>query len=265
MDELVILKLGGSVITRKSDGLREVDSLNLSRLCRETAEAQKRMRFGLIVVHGAGPFGHVPAKEYELNKGLRSDKQLTGFSVTHESMEELNAYVVDALIEEGINALAYQPSAVGVLRGGKLVYFPTIVLEGLLKAGLVPVSYGDVLLDEKTGVGILSGDHLIPYLARKLHANRVIITTDVDGVFNVDPKDGGGAELIKEITPENIGFFHVGKSKGTDVTGGMRRKLNELLSLTEEGINSEIISGVKPGILKRSLLGEKGLGTLIRK
>ncbi|MBN2015170.1 MAG: isopentenyl phosphate kinase family protein [Candidatus Altiarchaeota archaeon] len=264
MDELVILKLGGSVITKKSDNKREVDRVNLRRLCQEIAEAIDEKRFRLLVVHGAGPFGHVPAQEYGLDKGLRSGKQLKGFSLTRQSMEELNSYVVDALLEAGINAISYQPSAVGVLSGGKLIYFPTKVLAYLLEMDMVPVSYGDVLVDEKTGVGILSGDHLVPYLARKLHASRVIITTDVDGIFDVDPKGGGSSELIKEITQRNMASLSVGKSRGTDVTGGMKRKLDELLRLAGEGINSEVISGVKPGILKRSLLGEKNLGTLIR-
>jgi len=263
MSRLVILKLGGSVITRKDADKKEVDSANLARLASEIAEAKKEKDFQLVIVHGAGPFGHVPAKEYELDKGLVSEKQLRGFSVTHQSMEELNSAVVDSLIKEGIPAVAYQPSAAGVLKNRKLTYFPTIVLKKLLKVGMVPVAHGDVLIDEETGVNILSGDHLVPYLARKLHAKRIILATDVPGVFDSDPKDNRDARLIKEINSRNIGSLNVGASKATDVTGGMRRKLDELLELAKAGIDSEIISAKRPGLLKRALLGETGLGTLI--
>ncbi|RLI52587.1 MAG: amino acid kinase [Candidatus Thorarchaeota archaeon] len=264
MRELIILKLGGSVITRGEEKA-EVDEENLRRLAREIAEAKRDGNFRLMVVHGAGPFGHVPARKYGLDKGLRDDRQLEGFSVTHQSMEKLNFSVVCSLREEGINAIAYQPSTLGILRDKELVYFPTRVLERLLEMDMIPVAYGDVLVDEKTGINILSGDHLVPYLARRLKADRVVIATDVDGVFNLDPKKHENAELIKEITSENVNsILEVGTSRRTDVTGGMERKLNELLCLAAQGIHSEIVSGVKPDILKRALLGEKGLGTLIR-
>jgi len=266
MQELIILKLGGSVITKKSEEKAEINEENLKRLAKEIAEAKRDSNFRLMVVHGAGPFGHVPAKEYGLDKGLRDDRQLKGFSVTHQSMEKLNFSVVNSLRKEGLNAIAYQPSTLGILKDKKLVYFPTEVLEKLLEMNMSPVAYGDVLVDEKTGINILSGDHLVPYLARKLKANRVVIATDVEGVFNLDPKRYKDAELIKEITSENVNsILEIGTSKRTDVTGGMERKLNELLRLAAQGIQSEIVSGVKPGILKRTLLGEKGLGTLIRK
>ncbi len=265
MSELVILKFGGSAITRKKEGVREVRKDVLDRLCWELAEAKKERGFGVVVVHGAGPFGHVPASDYGLSEGLKSERQVVGFSLTHQSMEELNAIGVDSLIRHGLNAVAYQPSALGILRKGRLSYLPTKVLIKLLGIDMVPVAYGDVLIDEVTGINILSGDHLVPYLARELHADRVILLTDVGGVFDLDPEDSKDAVLVKEITPGNIDLVcKVSASKGTDVTGGMRRKLDELIGLTQSGIESEIVSALEPGILKRALLGERGLGTLIR-
>jgi isopentenyl phosphate kinase len=265
MPELVILKLGGSVVAGKGEEKAEADKGNLRRLAREISEAKREGRFRLLIVHGAGPFGHVPAREYGLDKGLKNARQVEGFSLTHQSMEKLNYSVVDFLIREGLNAIAYQPSALGILRDRELVYFPIKVLEQLLDMDLIPVAYGDVLADEKTGVNILSGDHLVPYLARKLNADRVVVATDVDGIYDKDPKKYGDAKLIGEVTSENIGLIHeIGSSRRTDVTGGMERKLDELLKLADQGIESEIISALKPGILKKTLLGGKGLGTLIR-
>ena len=62
--ELVILKLGGSVITRKDEGRAEVNKDNLARLSGEIADAQKEKKFLVVIVHGAGPFGHILAKAY---------------------------------------------------------------------------------------------------------------------------------------------------------------------------------------------------------
>ncbi|MEA3254342.1 MAG: isopentenyl phosphate kinase [Candidatus Altiarchaeota archaeon] len=263
--ELIILKLGGSVITRKSEDKAEVHGENLKRLAGEIAKAKEKRNFSLVIVHGAGPFGHVPAKRYGLDKGIKDERQLKGFALTHQSMEKLNYFVVDELGKAGVNAVAYQPSAVGILKNSKLIYFPTIVMEELISLDVVPVAYGDVLVDEETGVNILSGDHLVPYLAEALNAERVVMAADVPGIFDSDPKINKDAKLIKEINPGNIGRIkEIGSSQGTDVTGGMERKLSELLRLAESGIESEIINAIKPGLLKKALLGEKGLGTIIK-
>lgn len=265
MNKIIVLKLGGSVITKKREGKAEVNEKNLNRLAREIAQAKRQEKFRLVLVHGAGPFGHVPAKKYGLDKGLMDKKQIGGFSITHQSMEKLNFAVIEALRREGLNAIAYQPSAVGILKNGRLKFFPVDVIKKLLDIDMIPVAYGDVLVDEISGIGILSGDHLVPYLAESLKADRVIITTDVPGIYALDPKKNSNAKIIREINLDNIKLIRLGNSTATDVTGGMKKKVLELLRLAENGIESEVISALKPGNLKRSLLGEIGIGTIIKK
>lgn len=60
--QLIILKLGGSAITAKDESRPEVNAANLERLAGEIAEARKEADLSMFIVHGAGPFGHVPAK-----------------------------------------------------------------------------------------------------------------------------------------------------------------------------------------------------------
>ena len=262
----IIIKLGGSAITAKDDSRPEVNAANLERLAGEISEALKGDKSSLFIVHGAGPFGHVPAKKYELNSGLKSSDQVIGISETHQSMEELNYAVVGTLRKFGIPAIAFQPSAGGILKKGKLIKFPLEVIEKMLEIGLVPVSYGDVLLDLDKGVSILSGDHLVSYLAEKLKADRVLLVADVPGIFDKDPKKNKDAKIVKELDRKSIHLIQeIGSAKGTDVTGGMKGKLDELLRLADMGIESEIISGFVPENLMRSLHGERGIGTIIKK
>ena len=263
MAETVVLKLGGSIITKKAQGKLEVDEVNLTRLAGEIAEALLQSDIKLVIIHGAGPFGHVLAEKYKLTEGLLGSEQIEGMAATHASMEKLNAAVVGALIESGVTAISFQPSAGGILDNQKLVEFPVGVLREMLDAGFMPVGYGDVLIDRATGINILSGDHLVPYLARKLPANRVVIATDVDGIFTGDPKDGGNQKKIDVITKENIGSVKLSGSKATDVTGGMERKVRELLLLAESGISSHIISGLSAGELTKVLKGSSSAGTVI--
>jgi len=264
--QLVILKLGGSAITAKDESRPEVNSENLERLAGEIAEARKEADLSMFIVHGAGPFGHVPAKKYDLNSGLKSAEQVMGISETHQSMEELDYLVVSALRKKGIPAIAFQPSAGGLLKSGKLIGFPLEVVKKMLDIGLVPVSYGDVLIDVDRGASILSGDHLVPYLAEKLKADRVILVADVPGIFDKDPKKNKDARIIKELGRKSVQQIkEIGSAKGTDVTGGMKGKLDELLRLADMGIESEILSGFAAGDLKRTLLGARGAGTIIKK
>ncbi|MBU1922614.1 uridylate kinase, partial [Patescibacteria group bacterium] len=191
MAETVILKLGGSIITRKAEGRLEVDEKNLARLAEETAQALTKPGLKLVVVHGAGPFGHVLAEKYGLAEEKSNPMKIKGMAETHASMEKLNAAVVSALARAGVAAIAFQPSAGGIMDNRVLVEFPVKVVKEMLDRNLTPVGYGDVLVDRKTGVNILSGDHLVPYLAEKIPASRVVIATDVDGIYSGDPKDGG--------------------------------------------------------------------------
>jgi len=257
----LIVKLGGSVITDKRRRFA-VRRAAIQRLAKELVS----VRGPLVVVHGGGSFGHPLAAKYGLAEGYKSGRQLVGFSLTHRVMEKLNAHVVEALQREGVPVVALQPSACAVVRGGKLVSMELTPVRKMLELGLVPVLYGDVVPDLERGIGILSGDQLIVHLAKELGAERVILGVDVKGVCTADPKVRKDAELVPVITPSNWGEVKgsMGRVGASDVTGGMARKITELLELAKMGIEVEIVNAAKPGVLKRAALGERGLGTEIR-
>jgi isopentenyl phosphate kinase len=257
----IIVKLGGSVITDKRKKFTARRAV-LRRLANELTAAKGP----LIIVHGGGSFGHAVASEYDIVKGYRSKRQLMGFSLTHRAMEKLNAHVVNALHEAGIPSAAIQPSACAVVSDGRIKSMELTPVRKLLELGIVPVLYGDATPDVSRGMSILSGDQLAVYLARELGASRVIFGVDVDGVYAAKPKVRGDVELVRVITPTSWRDIakSIGTAGGADVTGGMANKVRELLTLAESGIEAEIVNAAKPDILKRAILGERGLGTTIR-
>ncbi len=256
----LIVKLGGSVITDKQRRF-SVRRETLRRIARELAAAKEP----LIVVHGGGSFGHPIASKYGIAKGYAYKRQLMGFSLTHRAMEELNRYVVDALKEAGIPAMTIQPSACAVVRNGRIISMELAPIRKLLELGITPVLYGDVAPDLSRGMSILSGDQLVMYLARELGASRVILGVDVDGFYTADPKSHKDAKLVREVTPESWRDLakSANNSKVKDTTGGMSKKIEELLPLAELGVEAEIVNAARPGILRRAVLGERGLGTRI--
>jgi isopentenyl phosphate kinase len=98
----------------------------------------------------------------------------------------------------------------------------------------------------------------------------VILVGTVDGVFDADPLNDPAARRIPEISAENWTSVRalLGGSHGTDVTGGMLAKAEEMISLARQmpGLEIQLISGESDDALKTALLRSRGSlpGTVIR-
>jgi len=250
---LIILKIGGSVITEKGS-ISRARNTEIERISQEIAAFRKDSDSQLILVHGAGSFGHPQVMKYGLNEGF--DAQ--GLYLTHLSVKLLNSRVVESLNIAGIHALPVHPLSLCLLENGKFIDFHLGQIKVMLEKGIVPVLHGDVVMDMTKGVSVLSGDRIIQYLAISLKASKIGAGSDVDGVL--DEKE----TVIGKITP--FSFIDLKKTiKGsgyTDVTGGMLGKVSELLELAGKGVDSRIFNASRKGMVSRFLYGED-VGTLI--
>jgi len=228
MSDRIMLKLGGSVITDKS-GDCVIDHDRLAGIAEAVAGAQRE---GILIVHGAGSCGHPEAKRYRLDTGATAENA-EGIAVTHHAVSSLNAEVVAALRKAGIEAIGIHPLHAGYADDGRLIAFECRQMERMLDLRMVPVIHGDVVMDRSRGACIVSGDQLIRFLAGRLAMRRVGLATDVPGVLD-------GETVVPVITPADFRTLQIGSSTHTDVTGGMRGKIAELLELASAGIGSEI-------------------------
>ena len=255
-----ILKLGGSVVTKKETPMA-ADHDNIVRLAEEIKAAWPTP---LVVIHGGGSFGHPVAKRYGIAEGFTSERQVIGFTRTHQAMVALNTIVVDALLDEGIPAISVAPSSFiattdGRMSGGGFDNVGRIVVKGML-----PVLYGDTVIDRTRGFSILSGDQLAVGLAVSMGASRLIFGVDVDGVYTSNPKLSPQARLIDRLSLEKLeGFVEIGKALTTDVTGGMLGKVSEAGAAVEAGIEVRLVNASKPGVILKALRGEPVAGTVI--
>ncbi|MDD2439149.1 MAG: isopentenyl phosphate kinase [Methanosarcinaceae archaeon] len=249
--ELVILKLGGSVITDKSAADGVVRKAELLRIAREISGYRGK----LIVVHGAGSFGHTYAKKYGLDRKFDPE----GGRITHESVKKLSIAVVEALTHFGIRAVAVHPLGCTVCKNGRIESLYLDNLKLMLENGFVPVLHGDVVMDSELGGCVLSGDQILPYLAKALQASRLGLGSAAEGVLGKDGK------AVLELTPSNFEEVrgYIGASEDTDVTGGMLGKVWELLNLCKTScITSHIFNAGKADNVQRFLEGE-AIGTRI--
>ncbi len=255
-----VLKLGGSVITLKDEPMT-ADHEIIRRLCEEIRLAWP---MPLIMVHGGGSFGHPVAEKYGIAKGFTSERQIPGFARTHQAMVALNTIIVDTLLEIGVPALSVAPSSFIITRDARIESVDLEVVGRLVVRGILPVLYGDSVLDRTTGFSILSGDQLAVWLAVETCASRLIFGVDVDGVYTSNPKIVPEARLIEQLSLEKLdGYVKIGKSLTTDVTGGMLGKIDEARATVEAGVEVQIVNAKRPDVILKALRGEPVKGTIL--
>jgi isopentenyl phosphate kinase len=257
----VVIKLGGSVVTEKSGrGLRFDEEL-VVRLADELARVEVRP---LVLVHGAGSFGHQIVKRSGIDQGLGGPESLLALGETQRLQHVLTAQVAAVLLRARIPVIPVQASASAVMREGKLEQMDLGAVRLLIERGMVPLLSGVPAVDRERGCSILSGDVIVAYLARTLDLPLVIHATDTDGVFDADPHRVKQARRIPRIDQTNWEKVRplLGGSAAVDVTGGMLGKVEGLLELARGGPRSRIVSALVPGRIRSALAGED-VGTLI--
>ncbi len=261
--DLCLIKIGGSIITdirkQNTPKVKEID-----RLVKELQKAPPGTR--IIVGHGSGSFAHVPAHKYKIQMGIINKNSRLGASITQDAAANLNRIVVQRMIKQGMNAVSFPPSGGAIARKGKIIAWDLKPLKTALENGFVPVVYGDVVPDKEQGVGIASTEEVFKFIASKLHPQKIVLVTDVDGLLDKDPKMHSDARLIKKVNGKNIRrlLAYAKGSKKVDVTGGMHTKLLLLFSLVEKSrATGYIINGSKKGVLQNLLQKGKLVGTKV--
>ena len=247
-----ILKLGGSVLTKKH-GFMEADTASIARLAAAVGRAYKAGVRDLIIVHGAGSFGHAPVLKYKLNDGVRTKKQTWACALTHSACAHFSSHVTDALIKAGVPAISVPPADIARSRNRRIVFMDRKVVFDKLKAGYVPVLFGDMLPDSALGCSVCSGDQIVSYFGK--YAKRVVMATNVDGVL----ADG---KLVPRITGKNFAQVsrHLRCSGAPDVTGGMEGKIREIMECRAPAY---IVNAKKPARVLALLMGKKAVSTRI--
>ncbi|HNR97683.1 MAG TPA: isopentenyl phosphate kinase, partial [Anaerolineae bacterium] len=243
----------------------------LAHLAGEIAEALRaHPELRLVLGHGSGSYGHSVARRTGTRAGVHGPAQWYGFAEVAAAAGRLNRRVADSLLAAGVPAWCLAPSALVRCDSGQLVAMDTAVVAEALARGLVPLLYGDVAIDQTIGGTIVSTEQVLAFLARRLQPRRVVLISDVDGVFTSDPRSDPTAQRVPEITPANWPSVQrgLGASRAADVTGGMRAKVGEMVRLAEEvpGMEVRILSAERPGALASALQEEQAgdCGTVIR-
>ena len=227
---LYILKIGGSVITDKNKYATARKDV-IHRIAKEIRDAKAEQDFKLILVNGAGSFGHMPVKKYGLKQGITDERTKLAVPKVQIEVENLNRMLWDALLEQEIAAWPLHPHSFIVEENRKIKRFETEQIKAMLDKDIMPLLYGDMVIDTVRGASIISGDDIVPYLAKNLDVAAMFFGTDTSGIYTADPKKYPDATRIDNIDNSNYNEIlqHVGESAAEDVTGGMKEKLRKIV------------------------------------
>ena len=257
-DELIVIKYGGNVlIDRKifNNFIEDITVLN-------------KLGFSIIVVHGGGPRIERELKKANIQtnfiNGLRvTDKKV--IKIVEEVLIDFNNDIVTSLNKKGSKAISINTKSNNVInvipdkQELGFVGIPDKINTDFIKE---KVNQNQIPIVAPLGLGQnnqtynINGDTTASAIAKKLKSRRLLLMTNVEGVYD-DRKS-----LISEIKPydmENLVNLKI-------VQGGMLPKIKNCIDAVENGVRGVVIlDGRKPHSILKEIFSDKGAGTLIRK
>ena len=228
----------------------------------------KKLGLTPVIVHGGGP--RIKKKLNELNietkfiMGLRvtDDKVI---KVVEEVMIEFNKEIVAALEKKECKAKSItikENSSIYVEQKNKVLGYvgrPTKIddklIKNLIKEDFIPI-VSPMGLDDKKQAFNINADTAAGALAKSLRSRRLMLMTDVEGVYDKKKK------LISELKSNEAEKLIYDET----ISEGMIPKIRTCIDAVNNGVRGVvIIDGRKPHSMLFELFSDKGSGTLIRK
>ena len=257
-NEKIVIKYGGNVLIDRNifdNFINDIYILN-------------KLGLSIVVVHGGGP-----RIKRELDKKNIQTRFINGLRVTDENvikivekvLIEFNHDIVSSLNKKGLKTVSITSknnNIINVIPEKKELGFvgiPTMIdknnLEKIIDSKKIPV-VAPLGLDENNQTYNINGDTAANAIAKRLKARRLLLMTNVEGVYDDKKK------LITEIKPFDLNNL----IEWNVVQGGMIPKIKNCVDAVENGVRGVVIlDGRKPHSILHEIFSDKGAGTLIRK
>jgi len=256
--EIIVIKYGGNVLIDRNVFNNFISDINVLN----------KLGLSIIVVHGGGP-----RIKRELDKKKIVSKFINGLRVTdkniidtvEEVLIDFNIDIVNSLKKLGSEAASFHSKNENIIEVEPerkelgFVGIPkkinTILIEEALNRNKIPI-IAPLGLDKTNQTFNINGDTAASAIAKKLKSRRLILMTNVEGVYDDKKK------LISEIKPFDIENL----IKWKIVEGGMIPKIENCVDAVENGVRGVVIlDGRKPHSILHEIFSDTGSGTLIRK
>ncbi|MBY9010293.1 MAG: isopentenyl phosphate kinase family protein [Candidatus Lokiarchaeota archaeon] len=252
--EIILLKLGGSLLTDKNKPFSIREDVVKSAI-RQIIEANEK----LILIHGGGSFGHPLAKKYSISKGFDKSipNQILGLAKTHQAMNKFNTYLINHFLEQNYPVLSIQASSI-FIKDSEITSTKSLdIIETALDLNIMPILYGDIILDKQGSFSIISGDQIILALSQNLKnykVSKVVFAMESDGLYVVDKSNSDNCKLVSECYSNELDSLDLADlGQKIDVTGGIKGKLDFIRTICKSKIPVQLINGLIEGYIHKSL------------
>jgi isopentenyl phosphate kinase len=249
----IVIKLGGSVVTDKNTPFKVNDDL-IDTISKEVYASN---RHDIVLIHGGGSVGHYIAKKIGFEEGTPSKPEALSYILLE--MDKLTAKILSHLVENGNPTISLPTHAIAKIRKDGSAELNMDAIKICLIGEFMPLLKGDLVLSENGSHRIVSGDYLAAEISKQLSAEKLIMCIDQDGVVGPD------GNLVEELSlaqpyqnliwPDDIAR--------TDVTGGMRAKLEALKEVVQLGIPVSLLCPARRGRLLNAITGKPFRGTRV--
>ncbi|MEK7110900.1 MAG: glutamate 5-kinase [Patescibacteria group bacterium] len=242
----VVVKIGSSITVQEQT---PQGGTWLQNMCHAIGEVQRSGCGVLVVLSGAVATGR--------GEGLLTVKQ----AQAARGQWLLNARFERAAAEEGLRCALLLLGRQEFVHRNRYAALRETVAALLDNGHIVVVNENDAILPQE-GSGFPDNDHLASILAISIGAERLLLMTNVDGIFSDNPNRGGHVELLEEITNVNAPLLEIARGEHSTLgRGGMVGKLKATRLATAAGIPVHIFNGVHPEYLSDIVLRGKRHGT----
>jgi glutamate 5-kinase len=243
----VVIKLGSSIVADEAGALR---AGALAHVCDAVAE-RRQAGDGVVVVSSGA-----------IARGM----EVMGLAARPREIEDLQAA---SAVGQGRLYRVYDEllAARGITSAQVLLTFFDLSARGhylnarrtlhrLLEWGVVPViNENDTTTTDEISFG--DNDFLAAQEAILCGAQRLVLLTDIDGLYTADPRRDPAAELVGEVSEfDALHALDIGHGTSPLGTGGMRSKVVAAEMATAAGIPAVICNGLDPEALGAALRGE---------
>jgi isopentenyl phosphate kinase len=251
---VTLLKLGGGLLTDKNKPLSIREDVVKSAV-KQIIDANEKV----ILIHGGGSFGHPLAKKYSISNGIDKTipNQILGVAETHHAMIIFNSYLIEQFLERNYPVLSIQTSSI-FIKDSKVISTKSLdVIETALDLEIMPILYGDIILDKQGSFSIISGDQIILALCQNLNnynISKVVFAMESDGLYIVDEDNSENCKLVTECYSNELDRLNLADlGQKIDVTGGIKSKLNFIKTICKSKIPVQLINGLIEGYIHKSL------------
>ena len=137
----------------------------------------------------------------------------------------------------------------------RLTNFQNTVNRLLELRALPIINENDTVVTDEIEIG--DNDTLSAVVATAMHADLLVLLTDIDGLFTADPHTDPNAQLIPLVETIDSTVLALGGGSGSRLgTGGMATKLTAAQTATGAGCDVVIANGQDPAVLYRIVAGE---------